>query len=170
MMALMDHEDFQEMNHMNVMESLSTNRTPRQKSKLFDSFFMNYSDFHFPEVGADYLANEIHDYQNNMHVSNEFDPFNDVLTALQPRAPQNEEFFPDANAFFYPKGFNTVHPFEDKMGKIESGINHEDNVENAGTCPLKSFMDTQRLLQEALRKASVINGNAGFRKNSFDLF
>jgi len=40
-------------------------------------------------------------------------------------------------------------------------------------CPFKSFMDTQRLLRDALRKASFSSFNGkygGYRKGSVDFF
>jgi len=156
----MDHED-----HTNHHDA----RTPRQKGKFFDGYYMNYPEFHFPETVGDIQGNEIGEYPNNIHLSNEFDPFSDMMTALQPRLPKNEEAFHDSGAFFYPRGFNSVYNFEEKMGKAENGVGYEDNAEN---CTLKSFMDTQKLLQEALKKSTFwnCNGNQGFRKSSFDLF
>jgi len=131
---------------------------------------MNYPEFHFPEAG-DLQANEI-DYPSNMHLVGEFDPFSDMMSALQPRMPKNEEAFHDSGAFFYPRGFNAVYNFDEKMGKAENGVSYEDNTENAGNCTLKSFMDTQKLFQEAMQKSTFWNrnGNQGFRKSSFDMF
>jgi hypothetical protein len=150
--VVMDHDE-----HGNPLENFNMNRTPRQKG-----FYMGYSDFHFPETAGDFHGNEMVDYPNNMHHTNEFDPFSDMMSALQPKHPKNEETFHDPSAFFYPKGFNAGYNYE--------GM--EDNMENAGNGPLKGFMDTQKLLQEALRKGNFWNhsGNQNFRKSSFDLF
>jgi len=48
---------------------------------------------------------------------------------------------------------------------------YEENLENAAN-PLKSFMDSQLFLQEALKKTNYWtgSGNQGFRKSSFDMF
>jgi len=153
--AMMEHDDHN--NHL----------TPRQKG-----YYMNYPEFHFPEVGGDFHGNDIGEYPSNMHLSSEFDPFSDMMSALQPRHPRNEESFHDSGAFYYPRGFNSVYNFDEKMGKVENGAAYEDNTENAGNCTLKSFMDTQKLLQEALKKSNfwTCNGNQSFRKSSFDLF
>jgi hypothetical protein len=135
-------------------------------------YHMNYSDFNFPEVGGDFHRNETVEFPTNMYFSSEFDQFNDMMGALQPRHPKNEEAFHDPNAFFYPKGFNNGYHFEEHAGKPEAGANYEENLENAGNYTLKSFMDTQKLLQEALTKNNFwnVSGSQGFRKSSFDLF
>jgi len=145
----------------------SYNRVSRQSAMPIDSYYMKYSDFHFPEMGGDFYRNEMPDYSNNMHFSNEFDP----MSVLQPRLPKNEEQYHNTNAYFYQKGFNGGYNFEDKTSREGNGLYYEENLENAGH-PLKSFMDSQMFLQEALKKTNFWtgNGNQGFRKSSFDMF
>jgi len=156
------HEDY-----TGTHEAYNMNRGARQNSMAMDNFYMKYSDYHFPDVGGDYYRNEVSDYPSGMHFSNEFDP----LSVLQPRLPKNEEPFHGSNNFFYQKGFNGGYGFEDKATRPDNGLYYEENLENAGN-PLKSFMDSQILLQEALKKTNFWTGSAnqGFRKSSFDMF
>jgi len=152
------HEDY-----VSPLESFNMNRASRQTGMPIDSYYMKYSDFHYPEIGGDYYSAEY----NNMHYPAEFDAMN----VLQPRLPKNEEPFHGTNSYFYQKGFGTGYNFEDKPSRGESGLYYEENLENAGN-PLKSFMDSQMMLQEAFKKTNFWTGtgNQGFRKSSFDMF
>jgi len=131
----------------------SYNRASRQNGMPMDSYYMKYPDFHY---SGDYYRNDVTDYPHNMHYSNEFDP----LSVLQPVHPKNEEqSYHNPNTYFYQKGFNGGYNFE------------EENLGNTGN-PLRSFMDSQMFLQEALKKTNFWtgSGNQGFRKSSFDMF
>jgi len=172
MLTVMDHVDTTAMNYTGHVEGLHTNRmgyreeTPKQKEgKLFENFFMNYSDSHPNDIAYGHAYVEGPECTNYMYFPREFDSFNDMVTSLQGSQPHAEDY--------YARGFNIPNGMEDKHIKMEHGTHYEESGESYLNCPLKSFMDTQSMFREALRKASFFsyNGNTtGVRKSSMDFF
>lgn len=143
--------------------------TPKQKDgKLFDNFFVNYSDAHPNESGYGQTYNEGPECTNYMYYPREFDSFTDMVTSLQGNSSHASHV-----EDLYSRGYNMVNGTEDKHIKMEHGAHYEESGENYQNCPLKSFMDTQSMFRDALRKASFFsyNGNSnGVRKSSMDFF
>jgi len=172
----MHHEETPEMNnYIHAMEGMHPHHmtyggdSHMQKGKLFDNFFMNSQE---PEGGAPHHY-EGHDFNNYMYYPREFDSFNDMVTSLNGKPHFNDEFSHHAIAPLCPRGFNMPNTLEDKFQKTDNGMLFDESGENYTNCPLRSFMDTQNMFREALRKASFFsyNGNtAGYRKGSLDFF
>jgi len=134
------------------------------KQQPFDNMFRKHSDHHFSEAEAP----EVPSYIN---FSNEFDAFNDTPAWNIRKFSQSEDFCQDPNSFSNFKAFNSS--YEDKPQKFDFGMDFEEYREDNSNCPLKSFMDTQNLFRQALRKASIVSysGSAsGLRKSSIDFF
>jgi molybdenum-dependent DNA-binding transcriptional regulator ModE len=156
-----EHEGQMDMHFMN------SRKNSMHQFKLFDNFHpMNFSDMHFPDFN--HMPSDAHDFQNYRRLSRDFDSFNDMVSALHGKPGQHEEHLHDPNMFLGPKSH--VHG-DDKHGKTENVMDFDDHGEATGNCPLRSFMDTQRMFRNALRKASFLSygSNTGFRKGSFDL-
>jgi len=152
-MKMMHHEDMHDMNN--------------QKIHHFDNYHhhQNYSDNYL----HDPMGGDFHNFSNNMHYPSEFDLFNDTISSFK-RKLSIDDFFHDPSGSLGNKDFNTPYAGDDKHLKFEGGMHHDTYGENAH-CPLKSFMDTQNLLRQALRKASFASNNgshAGYRRGSFD--
>jgi len=172
MLTVMDHVDTTALNYTNHVEGIHSNRmayreeTPRQKEgKLFENFFMNYSDPQTNDTAYGHTYAEGPECTNYMYFPREFDSFNDMVTSLQGNQHHVEDF--------YSRGFNIPNRMEDKHIKMEHGTHYEESGESYLNCPLKSFMDTQSMFREALRKTSFFsyNGNStGVRKSSMDFF
>jgi len=171
-LTVMDHVDNSSVNYASHVDGIHSNRmayreeTPRQKEgKLFENFFMNYSDAHTNEAGFGHTYAEGPECTNYMYYPREFESFNDMVTSLQ----GNQSHVDD----LYSRGFNMPSGMEDKHIKMEHGAHFEESGENFLNCPLKSFMDTQNVFRDALRKTSFYsyNGNSnGLRKSSMDFF
>ena len=172
MLSVMTHEA-SDMTYSGHVEGMHTTRmpyreeTPKQKEgKLFDNFFINYSDAHPNESGYGQTYNEGPECTNYMYFPpREFDSFTDMVTSLQGNPSHVEDL--------YSRGYNMMNGTEDKHIKLEHGAQYEESGENYQNCPLKSFMDTQSMFRDALRKASFFsyNGNSnGVRKSSMDFF
>jgi len=133
----------------------------QKEGKLFDNFFMNYSDPHSHDTGYGHTYTEGPECTNYMYLPREFDSFNDVMHGNQSHVED-----------IYSRGFHMPSGTEDKHIKLEHGMHFEDSGDNYLNCPLKSFMDTQTMFRDALRKASFFsyNGNSGLRKSSMDFF
>jgi len=158
MMSLMDHEHMNEMDHFNSAESFL--RTPRPKS----SYARKHSGFNFLDAGTEHNGDN-----NHMNFSNEFNSFNDLMSAFQSKPFPTGEAYHEPSAFLNPRGFTPVYPRKDSVGRGENIFTFEENGDNS---QLRSYLDTQNLLHRAFRKASMMsyNGNPSYRKNSFDMF
>jgi hypothetical protein len=161
-LASMGNGDLSEMNHMIGLQA-----NPLHRGNY-------YYDASFSEMSTDQMIGDGPDHvSNHMFFPKEFDSFNDMVSALQTRPFNNDNFFYDPGVFLCPRTFNTHPMIEDKTHKLENVMDYDDHGENAGSYTLKGFMDSQNLFREALNKASFISysGNpAGYIKDSFDLF
>jgi len=141
------------------------------------NYYMNYNDAvahqQHHEVGRSYMLTEGLEHHGNygMHYPREYETYTDMAN-LHHRPAQVDEYFTDPSAaFLHQRELNAHHQMEDRYFKNE----HVD-YEHAETSynPLKSFMDTQSVFRDALRKANNVSysnsNNAGFRKSSIDLF
>ena len=149
MLAIIENEHPTEVNH--PTESTYKEENSVQKFKLFENFYFNQ---HY-ETPNEHIFGEGNDYMNHVNFSKEFDSFHET-TALR-KASHHE---------------NDHHnlAFDEKSGFIGSGFDF-DMAPSDPNCPFKSFMDTQRLLRDALRKASFTSFNGkygGYRKGSVD--
>lgn len=160
-----DHEPHFEEPAVKMMEHDHMHDMSRQKIQLFDNYHHNYNDnFLHEPMGGDF-----HNFSNTMHYPSEFDLFNDTISSFK-RKLSIDDFFHDPNGSLGNKEFNTPNHADDKHFKFDNATHHDTHGENAN-CPLKSFMDTQNLLRQALRKASFASNNgsyAGYRRGSFD--
>jgi len=142
------------------------------------NYYMNYNDsmtHHHPEVNRNYMLTEGMEHQGHygMHYPREYESYD--MSNLHHRPTHAEEYFSDPTAaFLHQREVNAHHhhhPMEDRFLKPEHG--EYDHAENAFN-PLKSFMDTQSVFRDALRKANNVSysnsNNTGFRKSSIDLF
>jgi len=137
---------------------------------------MNYNDqlAHHHEVGRNYMLTEGLEHGNYgmQTYGREFDSFNDMVSALHHRPAQVDEFFSDPSAFLHQRELNTHH-MEDRFLKNEH-TEFVDHGENAHNYQLKSFMDTQSMFRDALKRGTHVSysnsNNSGFRKGSIDLF
>jgi molybdenum-dependent DNA-binding transcriptional regulator ModE len=157
-----EHEGPADMHFMNSRNA--SRKNSMHQFKLFDNFHsMNFSELAFPDFN--HMPGDAHDFMNYRRFSRDFGLFNDTLHG---KSGHHEEHFHDPSAFLGPK---THEHGDDKHGKTENTMDFEDHGEASGNCPLKSFMDTQRMFRNALRKASFLSygSNTGFRKGSFDL-
>jgi len=114
-----------------------------------------------------------HEWPNYMLFPKDIDSFNDMVHSLHGKGFNNDDLQYNSPRFQFPQGFNMCNATEEKTGKPENAMVFEDPAELFATCPLKSFMDTQNLFREALRKASFFShgGNStGIRKDSIDFF
>jgi molybdenum-dependent DNA-binding transcriptional regulator ModE len=160
-----EHEGPMDMHFMNSRNV--SRKNSMHQFKLFDNFHsMNFSDIAFPDFN--HMPGDAHDFQNYRRLSRDFDSFNDMVSALHGKPGQHEEHLHDPSIFLGPKSH--VHG-DDKHGKTDNVMDFDDHGEATGNCPLRSFMDTQRMFRNALRKASFLSygSNTGFRKGSFDL-
>jgi len=161
-----EHEGPVDMHFMNSRNA--SRKNSMHQFKLFDNYHsMNFSDIAFPDFN--HMPGDAHDFINYRRLSKDFDSFNDMVTALHGKPGQHEEHVHDPSAFLGPKSH--AHG-DDKHGKIENMMDFDDHHGDANNnCPLRSFMDTQRMFRNALRKASFLSygSNTGYRKGSFDL-
>jgi len=172
MLSVMTHHETPETNYTGHVEGMHPNHmvyreeTPKQKEgKLFENFFMNYSDAHVNETGFGQTYTQGPECTNYMYFPREYDSFNDMVTSLQGNSAHVEDL--------YSRGLNMPIGTDDRHIKMEHGANYEESGENYLNCPLKGFMDTQGMFREALRKSSFFsyNGNStGLRKSSMDFF
>jgi len=155
-------EETTAMTYTNHTEGMPSNRMAYSQ----DNFFMNYSDPHPTETGYGHTYTEGPECTTNyMYFPREFDSFNDMATSMHGNSSHIEDI--------YSRGFHMPSGTEDKHIKLEHGMHYEDSGENYLNCPLKSFMDTQNMFRDAMRKASFFsyNGNSsGLRKSSMDFF
>ena len=161
----MNYPDHVEGMHPNNM--VYRQETPKQKEgKLFENFFMNYSDAHANETGyGQQTYTEGPECTNYMYFPREFDSFNDMVTSLQGNSSHVEDL--------YSRGINMPVGTDDRHIKMEHGMNYDESAENYLNCPLKSFMDTQGMFRQALRKSSFFSNSGnypGLRKSSMDFF
>jgi len=158
-----DHGGEAEMNTTGNSDNTHQNTVTR--SKRFDSFHA-YMGAHLSEAG------DHHD--NHQHHNMFSDPFGEMMQSLQNRThPHDDIYHGNSGAYFFPHGFGPSGALEDKTSKMENGLFDDFHFGGLGDCPLKSFMDTQNLFREALRKASFFShgGNQpGSRKDSIDFF
>jgi len=143
------------------------------------NYFMNYNDSmahqQHHDVGRSYMLTEGLEHQGNygMHYPREYENYTDMTALHQHHRPaQVDEYFSDPTAsFLQQRELNTHHHMEDRFFKTEH-IDYEHA--EYGYNPLKSFMDTQSVFRDALRKANNVScsnsNNTGFRKSSIDLF
>jgi len=157
------HGDHAEMNNMGNMDNAHHFTT---RTKRFDSF-QAFMGAHFPENGTDH-----HHMGDSHHMFT--DPFSDMMHPLHHNKNHTHDDIYHNTNYFFPQGFGPSGALEDKTGKVENGMNFDDfHFGGFADCPLKSFMDTQNLFREALRKASFFSqgGNTtGIRKDSIDFF
>jgi len=99
-------------------------------------------------------------HYNQSHFQNDFFAF------------QNEDPYHDPSSFMFSKDFTSSYLDEDKFFRADNDAHFEQGNEGFDNCPLKSFMDTQKLLQDAFRKTSFSynENNGGYRKGSVDFF
>jgi len=149
MLAIIENEHPSEVNHTN--EPAYKDENSVNKFKLFDNFYFN----HHYETPTEHIFGDGTDYMNHMNFSKEFDAFHEASNAIR-KASHHE---------------NDHHNgFDDKAAFISNAFDF-DMAATDPNCPFKSFMDTQRLLRDALRKASFTSFNGkygGYRKGSVD--
>jgi len=148
MLTIIENEHPTEVNHANDQNCKEEN--PTHKYKVFDNFYFN----HHYETPAEHIFGEGTDYMN---FSKDFDSYHEAATNAHRKISHHE---------------NDHHnmTFDDRNAFIGSGFDFEMSAPDPN-CPFKSFMDTQRLLREALRKASFTSFNGkygGYRKGSVD--
>jgi len=159
-----DHKDSSEMNHAGNHDHFHHNIT---KSKPYDIYHGNFMSAPLSEAGDHVMTG----HENHMYGSRDFDPFNDLLHSLHNKSHPNDDAYHGPNPFAFSQVFGHSNTHDDKIG---NGVTFEDfHLDGFAHCPLKSFMDTQNLFREALRKASFFSngGNtSGIRKDSIDFF
>jgi len=122
------------------------------ESSLFEDNEPQFLDFEAPCSKSSFILSE-------------FDSFHRDLVQDFPNKTCYKE---SQYAFTYDKGLG-----EDDLGlKAYNERNYEQNGESALSCSLQSFMDTQKLFQEALRNSSTnyTGDNKENRKGSLDFF
>jgi len=148
-------------------ESQTTNKADQKdepakhKIRIFSDLFDNNTETNVHDV-------KVPEVPNYMTFFNEFDSVGDMPAWNIRKFSLSEDFCQDPSAFLNARALNSI---EDKLHKFEIGKEGEEHKGDPN-CPLKSFMDTQNLFRQALRKASIASysGSAGFRKNSVDWF
>jgi len=140
------------------------NRFSYPKSRFFD-YSMSHFEAPFGDMNADH-----HDHGNHISFTNNADTFHDNLTSPWGFKPTyNEDYYHDHHSFFH-RPTNMQNALEDKTNM--NGMEYENLGENSTNFPMRSFMDTQKLISE-LGKASVsgYNGNNSvYRKGSMDFY
>jgi len=128
------------------------------------------------EVGRNYMFTEGLEHHGNydMHYGRGYESsYNDMVSALQHRPGQVDEYFSDPSATFMHHREVNAHHIEDKYLKHEHVGEYHDH-HDAGFNPFRSFMDSQSTLKDALMKATHASysnsNNVGFRKSSIDMF
>jgi len=151
MLAIIENENPTEVNHSN--ETIYKEEGQLPKYKLTDNFYFN-SQYEAPNEHA---FGEGSDYMHHVNFSKEFDAMHESATNALRKVSHHEN---DHHSF----------AFDDKSGFLGTGFDFEMPPTDPN-CPFKSFMDTQRLLRDALRKASFSSFNGkygGYRKGSVD--
>jgi len=151
MLAIIENEHPTDANHNN--EAAYKEENPTHKFKLFDNFYFN----HHYETPTEHIFGDSTDYANHVNFSKEFDPFHETAANAHRKASHHE---------------NDHHniAFDEKNAFIGNGFDFDMSAPDPN-CPFKSFMDTQKLLRDALRKASFTSFNGkygGYRKGSVD--
>lgn len=162
-----EQRDTSEVNHTGSLDHVHHNTT---KVKPYDSFHGNYMNGSLSEAG-DHIMGDRHDISNHMYGSRDFDPYNDLMHSLHNKSHPNDDMHHNANPFAFSQVFGHPDGLGDRVGRKDSF--DDFHLDNFAYCPLKSFMDTQNLFREALRKASFFSngGNtSGIRKDSIDFF
>jgi len=150
MLAIIENENPTEAHHTNDQVYKEENST--HKYKLTDNYYYN----HQYDVPNEHVFGEGSDYLHH-NFSKEYDAMHDPAVNNH-RKPSHHES--DHHNF----------GFDDKSGFLGNGFDF-DMPPADPNCPFKSFMDTQRLLRDALRKASFSSFNGkygGYRKGSVD--
>jgi len=152
MLAIIENEHPSEANHHHTTDPAYKDENSVNKFKLFDNFYFN----HHYETPTEHIFGDGADYLNHMNFSKEFEPFHENASNAIRKASTNE--------------VDHHTGFDDKNGFISNPFDFEMSAPDPN-CPFKSFMDTQRLLRDALRKASFTSFNGkygGYRKGSVD--
>jgi len=151
-----EHKDSSEVNIMGSLDHV------HHKASFHGNYMSSLSE------AGDHLTGDRHDISSHLYGSRDhFDPFNDLLHSMQNKSHLNDDLYHGTNSFAFPSVFGHSNTFDDKNNGFD------DFHDSFAHCPLKSFMDTQNLFREALRKASFFSnsGNtSGLRKDSIDFF
>jgi len=150
------HHDDQHYNNMNYYRNYNESMTQQ----------------HHHDVARNHMLTEGLEHHGNYPVqySRDYESYNDMVSHLHQRgahAAHGDEYFTDPSAaFLHQRELNAHH-------QMEHGADYHEH-HDGGFNPLKSFMDTQTMFRDALKKATHVsysNSNgAGFRKSSIDLF
>jgi len=151
MLAIIENENPTEAHHIN--EPAYKEDNSNHKYKLGDNYYFNPQY----EVPNEHVFGEHADYMHHINFPKEFDGMHEPAVNSH-RKPSHHEA--DHHNF----------SFDEKSGLLGNGFDF-DMPPADPNCPFKSFMDTQRLLRDALRKASFSSFNGkygGYRKGSVD--
>jgi len=151
MLAIIENENPTEAHHIN--EPAYKEDNSNHKYKLADNYYFNPQY----EVPNEHIFGEHADYMHHINFPKEFDGMHEPAVNSH-RKPSHHEA--DHHNF----------SFDEKSGLLGNGFDF-DMPQTDPNCPFKSFMDTQKLLRDALRKASFSSFNGkygGYRKGSVD--
>jgi len=189
-LSRLDEGAYEQQNHHYVHGGMDQEANAQQRRMSYHhddhhynkmNYYANYNDAmvpqqHHQEVGRNYMLTEGLEHHGNygMPYPREYDSFNDMVSSMHHRPPQVDEFFNDpSTAFLHQREMNAHHHMEDRFFKPEHGADYHEHPESSYN-PLKSFMDTQSVFRDALRKANNVSysnsNNTTFRKSSIDLF
>lgn len=135
-------------------------RSPAERNKHLDGFYMNYSNS--PLSGNAKMIREGSGSGSNKYLQGEFDSFTDMLSAFQTQNPRagNIGNMKDASIpkLMVPGNGEAKGSFEEE---IWGG-----SLENAAIDTYKSFLDAQKVLSNAFRKASILNNLVQIQQKS----
>jgi len=122
--------------------------------KSIDNFYMNYSN---SPLSSEKIIRDGGSKSNFAPKNKEFDSFSDMINSMQKKPsdePRDEILIPR------PLRFNTADRLQDQIEqKIlnEEETDWRDTIEIAALDTFKTVVDAQRLLFDALKKASFLN-------------
>jgi len=134
------------------------------KFKPNNNYYMHYYDAPATETSVDHMLNSGPSYPSYSFLPNDMGSFGDLTSAYQTRPYHNEEIYSDPSAFLSSKGYNMPYGSEDREMRMGG---HGMDGEGYG------YMDTQKILKDALSKAPTAFGGhheTTVRKDSIDLY
>jgi len=157
-----------------TLASMPTNAntmSPSERMKQFDNFYMNYNNS--PLSGNRGMIREGSESGSNRYLQqpNEFDSFSEMVTALQSQSHLTDSL-KKTEAMAKLQTPTVQH--QNSMEKIDMKLIAEEDAAwngNLGTAALdtfKSFVDAQMVLNNAFKKAAVLNNLVQIQKAKTD--
>jgi len=138
--------------------------SPAERMKQFGDFYMNYSNS--PLSGNSRMIKEGSESGSNRYQQKEFESFSDLVSSFQATTHLADSI--KKNDISIPKLHTPITPQQQQPNqeKIEEDSNWAGSIEYAALDTFKSFLDAQKVVSNAYKKASYLNNLVQIQKAS----